>query len=198
MRADLPLLGGAALILLAVLPPLAPILEARLPTHVLGQYPAVVAGGALIGARLARGRAASWSAAPALLAAVLALVFWLLPRWIDASLADPAVRAAKAASLVLLAGAPLGWGWVRAGALLRGFLVANAATMLAVMGWLLLATPARLCNAYLVTDQRMLGAGFLVAAACLVLALAVRGLCGIELGEARRTRGHGEIPGHRT
>jgi len=32
----------------------------------------------------------------------------------------------------------------------------------------------------------------------LVAALAVRGLCGIELGEARRTRGHGEIPGHRT
>lgn len=172
------MIAGAGLIALAVLPPVGPLLEARLPTHILGQYALVIAGGALIGARLAQGRAAPWTAAPALLAAVLTLVFWLLPRWIDASLADPAARAAKLASLACLAGLPLGWGWMRAGSVLRGFLLANAAAMLAVMGWLMLAVPSRLCNAYLLSDQRLLGNGLLIAAGGLVAALLVPALIG--------------------
>lgn len=178
MRVDPVRLGGAALVALAALPPFGPILEARLPTHILGQYPLIVAGGALIGARLARNRIAPWSAAPALLAAVLTLVFWLLPRWIDASLADLATHATKVASLAGLAGLPLGWGWTQAGSVLRGFLVANAAAMLAVMGWLMLVAPSRLCNAYLLTDQRLLGQGLLIAAGALVATLLVPALIG--------------------
>lgn len=178
MRVDPLILGAAALILAAALPPLGPLLEARLPTYILGQYPMIVAGGALIGVRLSRGRAARWTAAPALLAAVLMLAFWVLPRWIDASLANGVVRAAKVASLAALAGLPLGWGWVQAGPVLRDFLIANAATMLAVMGWLQLAVPARLCNAYLLSDQRALGAGMLVVAGALVAGLYAAALSG--------------------
>lgn len=178
MRGDPVSLGGAALVALAALPPFGPLLEARLPTHILCEYPLIIAGGALIGARLARDRSAPWSAAPALLSSVLTLAFWLLPRWIDASLANPATQVAKVASLASLAGLPLGWGWVQAGAVLRGFLVVNTAAMLAVMGWLLLAVPSRLCNAYLLTDQRLLGQGLLIAAVALVAALLVPALIG--------------------
>lgn len=178
MRIDPVLIAGAALVALTVAPPLGPLLQGRLPTHILGQYPLVVTGGALVGARLARGRPAPWTAAPALLAATLTLGFWLLPRWIDASLAEPATRAAKVASLPILAGLPLGWGWAQAGPVLRGFLLANVATMLVVMGWLMLVAPSRFCNAYLLSDQRLLGNGLLIAAGGLVAALLVPAMSG--------------------
>lgn len=45
---------GAALVAAALLPPLAGLLEGRLVTHLLCQYPLLVGGGAMIGATLAR------------------------------------------------------------------------------------------------------------------------------------------------
>lgn len=164
----LRLAAGFALILLALLPPLSAIWQARLLTHILIQYPLLIAAGALAGAALAHAWPARWSAAPALLAAVLALIFWLLPRWIDAALATPLADLAKAGCLVLLVGLPLGWGWTQAGAVLRGFAWANAISMLVVMGWLQLAVPARLCNAYLLDDQRQLGVAILMLAALML------------------------------
>lgn len=101
---------------------------------------------------------------------MLSLAFWLLPRWIDAAVADPLVNAAKAVCLVLLAGIPLGCGWRLAGPVLRGLVWANAASMLAVMGWLQLAVPVRLCNSYLIDEQAVLGRMFLLLAATMVLA----------------------------
>ncbi|GKY87759.1 hypothetical protein [Sinisalibacter aestuarii] len=190
MRADPVIITGTGLIALAALPPASPLLEARLPTHILSQYPVVIAGGAVIGARLARDRPAPWTAAPALLAVILTLAFWLLPRWIDASLTDPATRVAKIASLACLAGLPLGWGWVQAGMVLRGFLIANAAAMLAVMGWLLLAVPSRLCSAYLLTDQRLAGQGLLIAAALLVIGSLGGAMIARDTGMRDRTSGH--------
>jgi len=178
MRADPVIIAGAAMVVLAAGPPIGTLLEARLPTHILGQYSLIVAGGALIGGRLARGRVAPSTAAPALLAAILTLGFWFLPRWIDASLADPAIRAAKVASLACLAGLPLGWGWTQAGPVLRGFLVANAAAMLTIMGWLMRVVPSRLCNAYLLSDQHLLANGLLIAAGTLLAVLLVPALTG--------------------
>lgn len=180
MRADRGLLAGVALLALAALPPLAPLLQSRLHVVVLGQYPLLILGGTLIGLRLAQGRLADWTAAPALLGAAFTLAFWLLPRWIDAALADPALGLTRSFSLWLLAGVPLGWGWSLAGPVLRGFVLANAASMLAVMGWLQLAVPVRLCNAYLLSDQRLLGAGFLFAAATLILTLFANTFSGRE------------------
>ena len=182
MRVEPAISWGMGIPLVASLPPLAPILAGRLPLVVLGLYPLIIIGGALAGGWLARGRRAEWTAAPALSAAVLTLGFWLLPRWIDAALADPLVWLLRALSLWLLAGVPLGWGWAQAGPVLRGFLLANVVSMLAVMGWLQLAVPARLCNAYLLSDQRLLGAGFLAAAAGLTLAMLAAALLGNRRG----------------
>lgn len=178
MRADRGLVAGIVLGALAALPPLAPVLQSRLPLLVLGQYPLLVLGGALAGRSLARGRDAGWSAGPALLGAGLMLAFWLLPRWIDAALAEPLPGLARPPSLWLLAGMPLGWGWALAGPVLRGFVLANAAAMLAMMGWLQLVVPSRLCNAYLLSDQRHLGLGFLIAATVPILALFARAFVG--------------------
>lgn len=169
---------GASLVLIAVLPPLSRVWQAHLTTHILVQYALLVAAGAVWGATLANRYRARWSAAAALLAAALALVFWLLPRWIDAALAAPLVDGLKATCLVGLVGVPLGWGWTWAGPVLRGFAWANAISMLAVMGWLQLAVPARLCNSYLLGDQRQLGLALLALAVTLLGAGLGRALLG--------------------
>ncbi len=170
---------GAALVFTALLPSLSQIWQARLITHLLVQYPLLIAAGALAGTALAHTRRARWSAAPTLLGAALALGFWLLPRWIDTALAARLPDMVKAGCLVALVGLPLGWGWIQAGPVLRGFAWANAISMLAVMGWLQLAVPTRLCNRYLLGDQRQLGLA-LLALAVLVMAagLARAMLCG--------------------
>jgi hypothetical protein len=45
----------------------------------------------------------------------------------------------------------------------RGFVIANVLPMWAVVGWLYLAAPVRVCNFYLVEDQAVAGAGLLAA-----------------------------------
>lgn len=174
MRPEIRAGIGIGLIAIAVAPPVAGALESSLVSHVLGQYALLVGGGALLGQALARSTRSGWSAAPALVSGVLALLFWLLPRWIDAALAEPATDAAKAATLVLLAGLPLGWGWALAGPVLRGFAWTNAAAMLAIMGWLQLSVPQRLCNSYLLSEQTWLGRSFLGLAALVLVMGAAR------------------------
>ncbi|MCL4186772.1 MAG: hypothetical protein KJZ85_04135 [Rhodobacteraceae bacterium] len=190
MRADRKAWLGAGIVALGLLPPVADLLQARLPTHVLVLLPLLAGGGAVAGAALARGRPAGWTAAPSLLAGAATLGFWLIPRWIDAALAAPAVAAVRTASLVFLAGLPLGWGWAQAGPVLRLFVLANAAAMLAVMGWIELVVPARLCNSYLLADQRNLGLGLLVLAGVVVAGAALRALAGGDQADAteRATR----------
>lgn len=178
MRAEAQAGLGLAVALAALLPPVADLMQARLPVHVLIWIPAVAGGGALAGAAAARGRPAGWTAAPALLGGAVALCFWIIPRWIDAALADPATALARAATLVVAAGLPLGWGWAQAGPVLRLFALANAASMLAVMGWILLVAPARLCNSYLLGDQRDLGLGLIVVALALVATGVLRAMAG--------------------
>jgi len=184
MPARLQIALGLALIAVAVMRPAAALLEARLTTHILVQYPLLLGGGALIGSALSGKRALAWTAAPSLLGGALALAFWLLPRWIDAAQADIWVDAAKAVTLAGIAGLALGWGWAQSGVVLRGFALANASSMLIVMGWLQLSAPLRLCNAYLLSDQRMLGWGLLIAAAAPVLAILLRAF-GISAKAAR-------------
>lgn len=149
---------GAVLIILAILPGMRPWLEGALTRHLLVQYPMLVAGGAMIGANLGRARSAPWLAGPALLLGSITVMFWALPRWLDAAAINPgAAGLGKIATLVLLAGLPLGWGWREAGPVLRAFTWANYSVMALIMGWLQLIVPSRLCNAYLITDQHQSG-----------------------------------------
>ena len=62
---------------------------------------------------------------------------------------DNATLAAERA----LAGAPLALAWQRFGPIARGFLWTNVVSMLAVLGWLYMAAPVRVCNSYLASAQ---------------------------------------------
>ncbi|QKT02638.1 hypothetical protein HUS23_01775 [Ectothiorhodospiraceae bacterium 2226] len=174
-----PAAAGLGLLAALALPPLRAGLEGIMWTHMLVQIPLLIVAGALLGSALpARWRAAlaPWDRAgvAGLLLALFALAWWMLPRHLDAALESAAVDAAKFASLALLVGLPLRLSWPRVPFVLRGVVASKLVAMLAVMGWLYLVAPLRVCNNYLVSDQETLGRLLLLAALGLGLALALR------------------------
>lgn len=140
-------------------------LESDPVTHVLVQLPLLAVAGWLLIQNTALG-AGAWNrgGVATLLTALFTIAYWMLPRSIDAALQTPAIETAKFISVPLLIGVPLALGWPRAHPLLRGFLKAEAISMLGVLAFLYTHAPFRICNAYLENDQERLGYGFLFAA----------------------------------
>ncbi|HEY0918300.1 hypothetical protein [Devosia sp.] len=157
-------------------------LEAHPVTHMLVQMPGLALAGALLASPAIGSGEWNRGGVAALLAAVFTATFWMLPRSIDAAVSGPLVDAAKFATLPLLAGLPLAAGWRRAHPLLRGFLKAQALSMLGILAFLYTHAPVRICNAYLAEDQFRLGIGFLAVA----VALAVLWTVPLLVGEAPR------------
>lgn len=142
--------------------------------HVLVQMPLLVLAGFMAAWELKAPR--GW-AVPLLLAALTVFLFWMLPRNVDWAL-SPAGEAAKYITLPLLLGLPLRFSWPLLGPVLRGFLKANALSMLGVLGFLYTHAPVRICNFYLVSAQKDLGFAFLYLAAGLACLWAVPVLFG--------------------
>lgn len=147
-----------AIVLLLALPPLRAWLEAAMSSHMLVQMPLLAVAGLLAVRGLPparRGRLRRWVGGPwpLVLVALFASSYWMLPRALDAALVDPWVELAKFVSLPLLVGAPLALAWERLGTIARGFIVTNYVSMLAVLGWLYMVAPVRVCNSYLESAQ---------------------------------------------
>ena len=175
--------GGVALLAALALPPVAAALESSMTGHMVVQLPLLALGGGLIarGVAGAQGRpVAGYNAGggAGLLLATFALACWMLPRSLDAALADVAVETAKFVLLPLLVGAPLALSWPLAGPLVRGLAWAHLIAMLATLGWVYQAAPARLCLGYRLDQQETLGWAMLIAAAMVATALAVRAFRG--------------------
>lgn len=167
----------------AVLPPLRGVLEGTMAGHMLIQVPLLVAAGAWAAGALpdrARAALAPWNrgGVPGTLLAAFALAVWMLPLSLDAAVQHPPLDALKALSLMLLAGAPLRLSWTALGTIGRGVVWSNAVAMLAVMGWLYLSAPQRICTSYLLSDQDLLGEGLLWADALLAAGLVLRAFLG--------------------
>ena len=96
-----------------------------------------------------------------------ASTWWMVPRALDAALASPVMEVTKFVTLPLLVGAPLSLSWSRLGGMGRAFVIANVLPMWAVVGWLYLAAPVRVCNFYLVEQQAIAGAGLLTSSIAL-------------------------------
>jgi hypothetical protein len=95
------------------------------------------------------------------LLAVIASSWWMIPRALDSALASPEAELLKFLSLPLLVGAPAALSWSALGRLGRGFVIANVLPMWAVVGWMYVAAPSRVCNYYLVDQQVTAGTGLL-------------------------------------
>jgi hypothetical protein len=175
----------AALALFAVLlvPSVRNALEASMPAQMLVQIPLLAAVGWLALSlvpestrmRIARCNA---SGITGLLVASLASAYWMLPRLLDAAVADPLVDVGKYVSVPVLIGLPLALSWSGAGFVVRGVFLAEAIASLFRVGWLYRVSPVRLCSAYPLGDQQQLGLYMLVLGSALFAVVAWKLLFG--------------------
>ena len=143
--------------------------------HMLVQFPLLGVAGYMLG-RGFRLRD-TWIGAM-LVAAIAVLLFWMLPRSLDGAVATWPMLIAKFVTLPLGVGLPFALVWARLNPILRGFLKAEAISMVGVLGFLYTHAPVRICNSYLVDDQIRLGYGFFYAAAGLAICWSVPVLIG--------------------
>ena len=160
----------AALVLLAALASLPGqnFLEASMARHMLIQFPLLMLCGAwLAGGLLAaltppaaarQIAASSWNAhgMTGLFGTALVLAVLMIPRMLDLALVNPWIELAKIAALVAC-GAAVYMSWRPAGWLVQGFFLGQLLPMMAVAGTLYESSPTRVCNAYLLDDQVLLG-----------------------------------------
>jgi hypothetical protein len=166
--------AAAIAVALLALPSLRVGLERVMIVHMLVQIPLLAASGVLAAGALPsrwRARIGPWNShgVSGILMAMIASSWWMVPRALDWALASPAVETFKFISLPLFVGAPLALSWPQLGGLGRGFVIANVLPMWAVVGWLYVAAPTRVCNFYLVEQQVAAGIGLLGASAALAL-----------------------------
>lgn len=170
----------AAIALILVCAVLRQSLEADPVTHMLVQLPALSWAGWLLAGSIPSGwleervSRLNENGLPGLLIALFAIAYWMLPRSIDSALTSPVAEFAKFITVPFLIGLPLRWSWDRAHPLVRGVLKSNALSMCGVLAWLYSAAPVRVCNSYLIDDQRRLGIAFLCVAIGLAIIWSVR------------------------
>ncbi|MBC7718835.1 MAG: hypothetical protein H7Z77_03445 [Chitinophagaceae bacterium] len=156
------------LLALLALPVARRFLEGSMTLHMLVQYPLLMLCGALLASRLPAvclkpdpaGRSAGngWNAhgITGLFASAVILAILMIPRVLDLALISPAVEFSKMAAL-LFCGAALRLSWQAAGWLVQGFFLGQVLPMSVVVGTLYESSPVRVCNAYLLGDQVLLG-----------------------------------------
>ena len=146
-------------------------LEANLIGHVLVQMPLLASSGWFLGSALEPKFdkvMERWNrfGVAGLTLTIFTVLFWMVPRSVDGAVALSGYEAFKFVSLPG-AGAALVLSLPRTHPLFAGALKANFVSMMAILAWVYTAAPVRLCNSYLVNDQKMLGAGMAILAVVL-------------------------------
>ena len=172
---------GVLIIVLLALPPARGALEGQMILHMLVQIPLLaVAGGIVALALPVRWRAATvpWNrfGITGTLLALIVSTWWMVPRALDGALSSGAMELLKFVSLPLLVGAPVALSWRELPFVGKGFVLANVLPMWAVVGWLYIASPERLCNYYLVDQQVIAGYGLIVLSIAAAVAIASIGM----------------------
>ena len=173
------------IIVVLAMPPAREALEGTMILHMLVQIPLLaVAGsiGALAIPRRWRVRVTSWNrfGITGTLVAVIVSTWWMVPRALDGAISSGAMELFKFVSLPLLVGAPLALSWRELPFVGKGFLLANILPMWAVVGWLYVAAPTRVCNYYLVDQQVIAGYGLIAASIAAGAAAIGIGLFGVK------------------
>jgi hypothetical protein len=183
-------LVGAAVVGCLALPVARQALERAMIVHMLVQIPALAVAGALMGSALpARwmARLREWNAGglTGILLALIASSWWMLPRALDGALSDPWMETAKFVSLPFFVGLPTALSWPELSFIGRGFVVVNVLPMWAVVGWLYIVAPTRLCNFYLADQQVTAGVGLLCASIGAALAFGALSFRSVQPSTAR-------------
>lgn len=157
---------GIGMIVLLALPGARGLLEREMVTHMLVQIPLLAIAGVFVASGIPqrlKDEVALWNRG-GITGAILAVVvssWWMVPRALDSALASPGAELWKFISLPLFVGVPMAISWNPLGAIGRGFVVVNVLPMWAVVGWLYIAAPVRVCNYYLMDQQLIAGRGLL-------------------------------------
>lgn len=165
------------------LPPVRHLLESDMAVHMIVQLPLLAVTGFLL-ATVVRSHEprwfaeADWLGIPGLVLVIFATSFWMLPRTLDAAIANPLVDLAKFLSVSLLVGLVLGLSWHRMPSLGRAFVWANFIPKVGSIGGLYLSAPTRLC-AYYRFDQQTTAGWALV---CVSVALATLWFISVFIG----------------
>lgn len=187
--------AAAALAGMLAMPPLRHWMEAGMASHMLIQFPALLAAGALLwsgvaaasdtafGARIVA-LVRRWNALglAGLLFCALVLAIAMIPRLLDLALVDARVEALKWLALVAC-GAALRASWREAGLVVQGFWLGNVLPMTAVVGMLFQDAPLRLCNSYRLDEQQLVG----TALVTLAVAVGLAWFGGVAIRLARNT-----------
>ncbi len=151
---------GLGMIFLLASPFARSILEISMLTHVLVQLPLLTLCGIWIAINIKKHKISSIPyhySLPLLIVALITSMFWMIPRVLDASLEHTTFTVLKFISLPFLLGVPLALGWKNIGSITKAFVITNILSMLIVLAWLYIEAPMRLCNYYLIDEQKQLG-----------------------------------------
>jgi uncharacterized membrane protein (Fun14 family) len=115
-----------------------------------------------------------------LIIAIATLLLWMVPRLLDLAVEDEWVDAAKAFSLMFLAGLPLALVWHELPLPVQCLIHVEALASLWRLAWLYIDSPARLCLQYGLKDQARLGIALVGVGAIYALWLTWLALKGIN------------------
>ncbi|WP_421380889.1 hypothetical protein ACOJQI_18820 [Bacillus salacetis] len=174
---DNQFLVGLLLLIALALPPVANLMESIMLVHMHMQMPLLVAAGFLMGSYIQTKfprffNKCNENGVPGILLFSIILVYWMIPRTMDEALTLMSVEIFKFISLPFLAGIPLRNSWGKLRTAVKNTVIISFTLLFIAGGWLYIKTPSTLCNNYLLTDQIILGWGFLTMAVCMVLYLA--------------------------
>ena len=165
---------GVLLYIILLLPPTIGLLEKWMITHMLVQIPLLIIAGLLMG-EYVKNRLPNlfkkWNenGIPGILLVYIVTMYWMIPRAMDEAILLYSVEIFKFISLPFLVGIVLYDSWPKLSSLAKGFIVFNYIPMFGMMAWLYIDSPIQVCNNYLVSEQKMLGWGFLLITAFMLL-----------------------------
>lgn len=164
---------GTVFYIILIILPVILLLESVMILHMLVQFPLLMVVGYLWGKPIlekCHQFFSKWNTTgvAGILVVLIVTTYWMIPRTMDEALSIWYIEFFKFISLPF------------AGLLLRDslkkiqitgkvFLFLNYISMFALMAWLYIDSPIQVCNNYLETEQQMLGWGFLVITAGMVL-----------------------------
>lgn len=164
---------GIVLYMILIIPLVISKLESIMILHMLVQLPLLITAGWLFGKVIIEKYSTFFNKSnangiPGMLFIVIVTSYWMFPRVMDEALDLWTTELFKFIVMPLV-GFVLRDSWNKMQGVGKSFIFLNYISMFGLMGWLYLDSPIQLCNNYLETEQKRLGAGFLGITAAMVI-----------------------------
>ncbi len=165
---------GLVLYIFLMLPPVIDLAESIMSIHMHIQMPLLGIVGLLMTPFLQKkfpNFFKKWNSngVPGIALFMIIVIYWLIPRTMDEALTVPVVEVFKFISWPFFVGVPLRDSWKKLDKFAKNFVFISISIIFSLMAWLYIASPEQICNNYLIIEQRALGWGFLIIAACIML-----------------------------